>query len=249
MGAVLRVSQRLTLKSLNLDLEELHAKLRKPMQLSWINRDTDLFERRNRSQDCHLVLLCSASRRVTGAEMSEGGYIQGAGDDSEGWSLGLTPELFWQNQDLLFRSGEEELGGLIDSLILNSKKASSGTEPVLIKPTKSLYLCQSTSHSAHGFDLVIDCSASQHCPDEKRKILSLQCPNGKLGSRDLRNKLVQVRTFLDVNKDAIEARKLLITCSTGKDLSVGVALAVLCMHYDNSGQYARRTSPVPTRLL
>jgi tRNA A64-2'-O-ribosylphosphate transferase len=208
------------------------------MQVHWVTRDNDLSEPGHRRQDCHLVILCSASRRVTGAEMSEGGYVQGAGDDSEGWSLGLTPELFWKNQKILFQTGEEELGELIAHLILKSKAASSATEPVLIKPTENLYLCQSTNRSTHDFEFVIECSISQHRSDEKRKILSLQCPEGKLGSRDLRNKLLRVGTFLDVNKDVIQAGRLLVTCSTGKDLSVGVALAILCTLYDNNGKHA-----------
>ena len=31
-------------------------------------------------------------------------YIQGAGDDEENWSRGLTPELFWKNKDLILKS-------------------------------------------------------------------------------------------------------------------------------------------------
>lgn len=37
--------------------------------------------------DFHPVICCTSSRRVVGGEMSEGGYIQGAGDDTENWAL------------------------------------------------------------------------------------------------------------------------------------------------------------------
>ena len=89
-------------KSLNLDLQRLRQELDRPMKLFWRVNDSTTSSRELvhdsrsevRLENYYPVILCSASRRVLGAEMSEGAYIQGAGDDSEGWSRGLTPILF-----------------------------------------------------------------------------------------------------------------------------------------------------------
>ena len=70
-------------------------------------------------------MLCSASKRVHGAEISAGGYIQGAGDDSESWALGLTPPLFWAHKDELLRRNEEDIPGLIAELLAREKEGRS----------------------------------------------------------------------------------------------------------------------------
>jgi Rit1 N-terminal domain len=33
-------------------------------------------------------------------------YVQGAGDDEENWSAGLTSEMFWKNKDLILASDD-----------------------------------------------------------------------------------------------------------------------------------------------
>jgi tRNA A64-2'-O-ribosylphosphate transferase len=41
--------------------------------------------------DFHPIICCTASKRIYGGEGADGGYIQGAGDDSEGWACVWTP--------------------------------------------------------------------------------------------------------------------------------------------------------------
>jgi tRNA A64-2'-O-ribosylphosphate transferase len=176
--------------------------------------------------------------------MSEGGYIQGAGDDSEGWSLGLTPELFWKHQDVISRTSEEDLPELISQLLKDSKSAATGAQPVLIKPTRNLYICQERADISDEFHFIIACSGSGEDTTKNVKAANLQCPEGKLGSRKLRKKLPNVRDFMVANPQDIKSQKLLVTCTSGKDLSVGVALTILCMFYDKDG----KSSPLLTGM-
>ncbi|OQD80200.1 hypothetical protein PENANT_c038G01827 [Penicillium antarcticum] len=106
-----------SLKSLKLDLETLRSNLSKPIRIAWANRSYYHPADLQKSSEYNLLVLCSASRRVHGAEMSEGGYIQGAGDDSEGWAHGLTPPVFWANHDLLKGTSEEDQPDVIGRLV------------------------------------------------------------------------------------------------------------------------------------
>ncbi|KAI5301662.1 hypothetical protein KEM56_001483, partial [Ascosphaera pollenicola] len=103
-------------KGLKLDLNHLKSTAGKPLQLLWVTREHPFPILPENDDDVHTIILCSASKRVHGAEMSEGGYIQGAGDDAEAWALGLTPPVFWENKDVIMKSEDAGLPALIAQL-------------------------------------------------------------------------------------------------------------------------------------
>jgi tRNA A64-2'-O-ribosylphosphate transferase len=253
---------------LGVAVQELRGVLRRPIRLKWATNGApepqkaaesgwdmlDGIERidalKDSKQECNLLVLCSASRRVRGAEVSEGGYIQGAGDDSEGWSHGLTPELFWANKDLLTGSAEDELPEIIRGLVHGTKATDEVETPVLVGRTSGLYLaaCAAgeaeeekaaghTADQANGaykdFDLVINCNLKDSTASQK--VIDLACKTGKLGSRDLRAKLPIVKSFVSTTLQHNPDHRILITCESGRDLSVGIAVMILCLFYDDSG--------------
>lgn len=169
--------------------------------------------------------------------MSEGGYIQGAGDDSEGWAHGLTPPVFWANQAVLKQTPEEELPDLIAELVKEHRQVSSGQPATPISPTHNLYISQTDPRVNDGgqYDLVIDCNGDPTAVEGNAKRLSLGCASAKLGSRDLRKSLDQVRDFVSAQLEADSSRSLLVTCDTGKDLAAGALLAVICLFYKDDG--------------
>lgn len=171
-----------------------------------------------------------------GAEASEGGYIQGAGDDSEGWSNGLTAPVFWENKDVLLAAEESELPSIIPELMERNGKATAGQQATLVLPSSNLYISQSQPNSeGHGnYDLVIACNDK---PTEggNPKRLNLGCGSNKLGSRDLRLTLDKVHAFAEKHLGSDASQSLLVTCETGKDLSVGTLLAIVCLFYDDNG--------------
>ncbi|EEP79555.1 conserved hypothetical protein [Uncinocarpus reesii 1704] len=222
-------------KGLGLDLEALKRRMGKPVRLEWATREYPLPECTN-DMEYHLIVLCSASKRVRGAEMSEGGYIQGAGDDSEGWAYGLTPDIFWKEKDILLSTGEESLPGLIEGLLQKQRQAVSTEQATVISPTKNVFIGKSESLNdpAISFDLIIDCHGDPDSSQGTR--LNLGCGTGKLGSRNLRKVLDRVEEFIPnhLNKDS--SQSLLVACDTGKDLSVGTALMILCSFFNDDGK-------------
>ncbi|KAJ5524697.1 hypothetical protein N7494_011347 [Penicillium frequentans] len=228
-----------SLKSLKLDLDQLRQQLGKPIRVAWANPEyfypTDL---RKDDASC-LFVLCSASKRVHGAEMSEGGYIQGAGDDSEGWAHGLTPPVFWANQAALKQTSEEDLPDLIAELIAEYQQQRGEQEATLISPTKNLYI-NPTDPRVNGsgrYDLVIDCNGDPATVEDNPKLLNLGCASAKLGSRDLRKSLDKVRDFVNAQLGSDPSQSILITCDTGKDLSAGTLLAIVCQFYNDNGEF------------
>ncbi|KAJ5947438.1 hypothetical protein N7466_000453 [Penicillium verhagenii] len=228
-----------SLKSLKLDLDQLRQQLGKPIRVAWANPEyfypTDL----QKDDASCLFVLCSASKRVHGAEMSEGGYIQGAGDDSEGWAHGLTPPVFWANHAVLKRTSEENLPGLIAELITKHQQQRGEQEATLISPTKNLYLNPTDPSVNDGgkYDLVIDCNGDSAAVQENPKRLNLGCASAKLGSRDLRKSLDKVRDFVHTQLESNSSQSILVTCDSGKDLSAGAILAIVCQFYNDNGEF------------
>jgi tRNA A64-2'-O-ribosylphosphate transferase len=182
-------------------------------------------------------VLCTASRRVRGAEASESGYIQGAADDHEAWSHGLTPTVFWNNKDVLINSSEEDAPALIERLL--GEDGGSSAVASLIKPTSKLHISSSDQMNLDGFDVVISCTPEPFAPATLKEAgvkhyLHLKCQTGKLGSRDLRTQLPRLLYFFSSLPNATSG-KILVCCPTGKDLSVGTALAILCLYTNEEG--------------
>ncbi|EED18096.1 tRNA a64-2'-o-ribosylphosphate transferase [Talaromyces stipitatus ATCC 10500] len=231
-----------TFKELKLDLDKLRKDLGYPIRLAWANQTYFYPTTLQKGEGYNLFVLCSASRRVHGAEASEGGYIQGAGDDSEKWSHGLTAPVFWANKDLLFKTDESQLPHVIHDLISRTDDNSgSGAgqnkkQGILIRPSSNLYISQSRPNSdiqGEEYDLVIACNDKPGLSSSKR--LNLGCGSHKLGSRDLRTALEKVKVFAEKHLTSNPSQSLLVTCKTGKDLSVGTLLAIICLLYDDEG--------------
>ncbi|KXG49944.1 Initiator tRNA phosphoribosyl transferase [Penicillium griseofulvum] len=228
-----------SLKSLKLDLDNLREQLGKPIEIAWANRTYFHPADLHTSDEYNLLVLCSASRRVHGAEMSEGGYIQGAGDDSEAWAHGLTPPVFWANQAILKNTPEDELPELIDRLVAEHKLLDVAQDATLISPTRNLYIGSTGEgvSAENRYDLVIDCNGSAAAGEGNAKRLNLRCDSGKLGSRDLRKCLDKVRDFIGARLGADPTLSVLVTCENGKDLSAGTLLAIICLFYNGEGGF------------
>lgn len=237
-----------SLRELQLDFVALRNELVHPIRLQWaingsFDVDVDVGPDAEVStmfpKEAHQLVLCSASRRVHGAEISEGGYIQGAGDDSEGWSYGLTAQVFWRHRQLLMSTSEEELPGLVGKLMEDDQGISRNKdEGTVITPTDSLYICAGTvvGNEDDTYDLVIDCNGDAESNAVNPETIGLACRLGKLGSKDLREKLPMVAELVKDRLLKDDHARILITCTTGKDLSVGVAVALLCLYYDDTGE-------------
>lgn len=234
------------LRSLKLDLDTVKAQLTKPLRPIWVTQESSIPTEPPEFSAFYPIICCTSSRRVPGGEASEGGYIQGAGDDAESWAHGLTAPLFWTNKDVLMQHSEEELPSIIEQMVDEAGVSGSG-DATLIKPTKFLYISTmdhaETAAQNGAFDFVVTVAQKASKPLElklKERYLNLSCASGKVGSRQLRLELNKVPTFLFAQLSKIQSTRdqpisVLVACATGKDHSIGAGLALLCLLASDDG--------------
>ncbi|KAL8392778.1 hypothetical protein RB595_002816 [Gaeumannomyces hyphopodioides] len=219
----------------------------------------------------HPIICCTSSRRVAGTEMSESGYIQGAGDDTENWAHGLTPPVFWANAARLLATPEADLPRLIRELVseapvdvatavrhLTAFLSVSALPPAADTPAILPAPPPSTTQ------LTISLLPHVTKPETWTKsptAIEVGLGKGKIASRNLRQALPSICTFVQNASAAAAAAaategavqegvsvKVLVACESGRDVSVGVALALACHCFDDRGnvlpaQAACRPSP------
>ena len=230
-------------KSLNLDLEHIKTTLSKPLHPLWVTQDLSLPDLPDPS-NFYPIVLCTASRRVPGGEDSENGYIQGAADDHESWAHGLIAVLFWKHKSLLLSTAEDDLPSLIASLVQNN--TSGVAQSTLVKPTTQLYVTiDAAVSSLENTTVLITISPAppQLHENTKTRHIHLPCAAGKVGSRQLRHEIPKILPVLDALLSDASTRpavRILIACASGKDHSIGVALAVLCLYADDIGELVPR---------
>lgn len=241
-------------------------KITKPMRPFWVTQDSHLPDRdvltgEESSETIEQaifdeytpIICCTASKRVVGSEMDEGGYIQGAGDDTENWAHGLTPDVFWSNKDLLLNTSELELPDIIASLMQEHEEAvaaaidatstsftrltphiSVGTlsqipPPPLVQPEEA----QSTQDSTCYIILTPKTTPSESWI-KSTSYMEAGLGKSKAGSRNLRLALQEIYTFANNFMQLHgNAGQLVIACDTGKDLSIGTSLAISCHLFDD----------------
>jgi len=168
---------------------------------------------------------------------SYSGYVQGAGDDAESWAHGLTPQVFWSNHTELLAASEDELPEFIDRLLQEAKATAVEPKFTMILPTSQIMLGP-TPRGAFEVDsnsLVIICAPTVDENLQKNlgsRLLHLKTAVGKLGSRDLRTEIAKLPKFFDDEKSF---SNIIVACPTGKDISVGVVLALLGLYFDEKG--------------
>ena len=224
-------------ESLQLDKQSLRGMLHgKPLRPIWVTPDTNLLKSPLSLIDSNLVVLCTASGR-TSSERSIANYVQGAADDSESWAFGLDAVTFWRHSEHLRSTSEDELPGVIDSLMSESRSHLVPQKPVLVKPTSNLWISNNDGAVPYckDFDLVISCSEKPSEDLGQRmgaKYLHLSCATGKIGSRQLRSELPKLEQLFS---KVSSSTRILVTCHTSRDLAIGVGLAVLCRCYSEDG--------------
>lgn len=236
-------------QTLNLSIETFRNKIRKPIRPIWVTPDSQISDTSKIFEDFHPVVCCTVSRRVSGGEVSEGGYIQGAGDDTENWAYGLTPKIFWANKQKLLETPEEDLPELIGVLICQLDSSLGSSDKLrLAKPTNCLSISTidalpspDSSPGTCTIVLLPKVTPKQTWYTSSSRI-DVGLGSKKVGSKNLRAGLKNISEFFikSVNRytlkgDSSKPMQIIVACESGQDLSLGVALALLCLHFDDDG--------------
>ncbi|KAI6247338.1 tRNA A64-2'-O-ribosylphosphate transferase [Erysiphe necator] len=234
------------LQSLNISPIQLRKYLYKPLRPLWVTPDSVFSDEKLNFPDFHPVICCTVSRHIEGGELSASGYIQGAGDDTENWAHGLTPELFWEKIEELLLISNSDLPDYIEKLVLVQKSSSKCIKKEMrcIRPTSCLFIT-----SISELDDTTTCPNS--ClilllPDSKENVIlnnkiMIGIGREKLAARNLRKTLPLITNFVasKVKNKNIKLKnnennfKIIVACETGKESSIGVALVILCLFFDD----------------
>ncbi|CAJ0551975.1 Ff.00g059540.m01.CDS01 [Fusarium sp. VM40] len=229
-----------SLKSLNLNLPIC---LTKPLRPFWVTPDSSLPSPEDTASifdDYRPVICCTASRRVVGSEMDEGGYIQGAADDTEMWAYDLTAPLFWENLEELLVTPEAELPDLISKLVSEDATSKKDEGPrIQLTPHISVCALPLPADSSECRIAITQDTTPKDSWIQSKTYIQTGLGKNKLASRNLRTSLPDICDFAAKYLASVtepDQQRIVVACESGKDLSVGVALAISCYLFDDEGK-------------
>lgn len=229
----------------------LPAQLTKPLRPLFVSPASPLPPLPPEFADFTPLVLLSASC-VVGGRGPEGEYIQGAGDDHEGWvaSTGLTPAVFWAHHAAILTAPPTGLAAAVAAAVAAPRVAAvAAAGPTLVAPTDNIFIASVANLSsgplscdsiAPGRTLVNLSAAAAATPaattaaaTTATATINLPILADKRGHKPLRQALpslvAQLRGPLAARRDAV------FVCDSGDHVAPAVALAVLCLFYDDSG--------------
>ncbi|KAI8623689.1 initiator tRNA phosphoribosyl transferase [Xylariaceae sp. FL1651] len=237
------------LQALDIDVAALSRHISKPLRPIWVTQESQLTPTEHVFDDFHPIICCTSSRRVPGGEMSEGGYIQGAGDDTENWALGLTAPIFWSHAASLLSTPEPDLPDLVRLLVASRVADPEANTLVPVAPCLLVSRLPVPAQSLSACTITLPSKTTDQCSWVKSPVLmEVGIGKQKLASRNLRVALPSICDFVrrSLEQEGPDAEKapaqkqVVVACETGRDLSVGVALALLCQLFDDEGSYKPR---------
>jgi tRNA A64-2'-O-ribosylphosphate transferase len=172
--------------------------------------------------------------------MDEGGYIQGAADDTEMWAHGLEAPLFWENIDELLETPEPELPDLISKLVDEqaTSKKDEGSQ-IQIVPHISVCALPLPALPTECRIAITQDTTPKDSWLRSKTYMQAGLGKSKLASRNLRASLTDICDFAAKYLASIgepDEQRIVVACESGKDLSVGVALAISCYLFDDEGK-------------
>ena len=183
------------------------------------------------------VILLTASSLVPVAHIPDRRfvYIQGAADDEEAWSHGLTSAQFWDNHETILKcTQEDELLNVVHDIVNNYKPMQMIAE---VSPIACTGLSIGIGNAVSGTTRIVcgilepgDCghqTLSLNLPIKSRPYVELSqitFPAAVLFASEhgiLSHSLMSV-VAIDPSRDAL-------------DLSIAVSLVLLCLFFDDEG--------------
>lgn len=247
------------LLSSSFDIESSLTDLKRPLKPVWISPasqlDEEILKDLNELEFCPVICLSASKYLDDDAGLDRAGgftYIQGAGDDHEGWSKGLSPTLFWEHRVQLLSSHRTALPSLVERIILSSmdKPCPNDVDQVFEVRSTKLFICLNSECSRNGpsddeLNVVISC----------RKHVGLNCKREDFektihmgySPRSMRNlSEVLSRVVPDCMKIMEKSLPVRLTpmgpeLDESKELLVAIALCLLVNVFDDRGLRRQET--------
>jgi len=219
---------------LGLDLAVLRGHVTKPLRPLFITPTSLLPSEAPQFEEFTPLVLVTASRMMKG-EGTEGEYIQGAGDDHEGWAStsGLTPGIFWAHHESILAADEETISTVVSAAVTAGVGDSMGEEEgiTLVKPTGNIFIAplQAMARGSFATSVVVNCSLAPL----SLVAISTPIPPGKRGNKALR--LAAPGLITDLTDAVAAGRNIFFVCDSGNDVAPAVALIFLSLFYDDDG--------------
>lgn len=233
-----------------LEQKKLVEQMVKPLRPFWITENnyqdhTALLEELKSLSNLYALLVCVGcrSREVcTGEETFF--YTQGAADDEESWSRGLTPSLFWKHRKRILKHHDSSQGieNEIDQIVQESNAQECSDESSNRYPWSNIGTTGISIGSRRAgkppdcwehFDAILNVSMNNYeelgpinvesLPSGKF-YLQLPVEEGKRDKRELQRWFPVGIVYLLFHLKA--KRRVLLHCAQGKDRSVAVAIAL-----------------------
>jgi len=181
-------------------------------------------------------------------------YIQGAADDEENWSLGLTPDLFWIFKDFLLES-ESETESRVLEIVKRSRDnpLSFSNELQQKEPNMKHWSFIGNTRIAFGsdiegtkkeifshFDVVINCSSTNYPDLEtiKNYLFSSILSHNKSDKWKISRVLPSILDLVSPKLD--ENCNILIHSINDVRITICIALAILILKIDEKGNILKQ---------
>ena len=191
-------------------------------------------------------------------------YVQGSGDDHELWGMvrsvssiarycfnyfaqGLTSQLFWEHHQDLIAADRSQLSSLVSKIIStppsasNSNKTTTSMTPInrvggrlLIGSIADVSNIVNINMEDNMEFIILTSSMLQDEPVSKSQKIYIPAVSGKIGQSYFLRTILPTTTEL-IRESLTEGKRVCIACESGKDLSVGVALAALQLFFQDNG--------------
>ncbi|KAG6172843.1 hypothetical protein E4U51_006795 [Claviceps purpurea] len=195
-------------------------------------------------QDYHPIICLTASRRILTSEIDSQGYIQGAADDTENWAHGLTPDLFWAHSEKLLSTPDAQLPELIASLLERDQMERREQQSVdLVRLTSVISVCALPLGAPGRTDgevchvVLVEGVTPKDTWIRAPNYMEIGLGKHKTASRNLRLALPEICAFVRAFLERGQGRQVVVACESGRDTSVGTALALSCYLFDEQGQF------------
>ncbi|KAG8899227.1 hypothetical protein FRC00_001740 [Tulasnella sp. 408] len=155
------------------------------------------------------------------------------------WGRGLTPLEFWKNIEHIRRTDEEDMPGVVDSLVSGAKTVQVSTSWIPITRAHSRIMLASTPGPSPSDSNIptIYVTTSVSESTSSTSMLVLPIPQGKAGQKQFMEALPRAIQFAARNLDDTSRTPMRVAGESELDAALGIAMVLLEALFDSNGVY------------